>query len=252
MINFGIIAFLKYLNLKLVRETRIEKVNLPRISYPFYLRTQTSDISAFRQIFSHKEFGIKFQFLPKNIIDAGGYIGLAAIYFANRFPNAQIVSIEPEKSNFDLLKRNVSFYKNINPLKKALSNLSNQVLNIVDKGYGEWGSVTISEENSQEEKIIDAVKTITVEEIMRENDFEHIDILKMDIEGTEKEVFESGFDYWLPKTRCLIIELHDDIKKDASKNVLAAIKKYDFRQFKKGENLVFINKDKKFFEGFNI
>lgn len=37
---------------------------------------------------------------PRFIVDAGANIGLAAVYFTNRFKDATIVSIEPEQSNF--------------------------------------------------------------------------------------------------------------------------------------------------------
>ena len=244
MKEFSLIAFFKYLRLKLIKESRVEKVGLPGVLYPLSLRTKTSDVSALRQIFSHKEYAIDFPFEPKIIIDAGGYIGFASIYFANRFPDATIVTLEPEKSNYQLLQKNVRNYQNIHPQNKAIAQKANQSFDIVDKGYGKWGAVTVSKEKSQNEKIIDSVTTTSIDALMAENHFEHIDILKMDIEGTEEEVFESNFETWLPKTKCLIIELHDDIKKNATKNVLAAIEQYNFTQFKKGENLVFINNNK--------
>src|ERR1700757_2189967 len=40
------------------------------------------------------------------IIDAGANIGAAALQFLSNFPNARIVSIEPEASNYALLLRN--------------------------------------------------------------------------------------------------------------------------------------------------
>jgi hypothetical protein len=63
----------------------------------------------------------------------------------------------------------------------------------------------------------------------------------MDIEGSEKEVFESSYEYWLPKTRMLIIELHDNMKNGTSKSLFAAISKYDFSFDMRDENLIFTN-----------
>jgi hypothetical protein len=69
----------------------------------------------------------------------------------------------------------------------------------------------------------------------------HIDILKLDIEGSEKEVFETGYEHWLPKINILIIELHDKMKKGCSRAVFNAISKYDFSFDIKGENIIFTN-----------
>ena len=68
-----------------------------------------------------------------------------------------------------------------------------------------------------------------------------IDILKIDIEGSEKEVFQHGYADWLPKIKVLIIELHDRMVPGASAAVFSAINQYDFSVDIKGENLVFTN-----------
>ena len=47
-------------------------------------------------------------------------IGLAAVFFANRHPNAEIVAIEPEHQNFEILRKNVEPYSQIRPLEAAL------------------------------------------------------------------------------------------------------------------------------------
>ena len=70
-----------------------------------------------------------------------------------------------------------------------------------------------------------------------------IDILKIDIEGAEKELFSSGFENWLPRTKILFVEVHDDMKKGSSKSVFNATSKYNFRFTMQHENLVFINED---------
>ena len=88
MKEFSLIAFFKYLRLKLIKESRVEKVGLPGVLYPLYLRTKTSDVSALRQIFSHKEYAIDFPFEPKIIIDAGGYIGFVSKDFIKQCEEA--------------------------------------------------------------------------------------------------------------------------------------------------------------------
>jgi hypothetical protein len=61
-------------------------------------------------------------------------------------------------------------------------------------------------------------------------------LLKIDIEGGEKQLFESNYENWLPKTKCIIIELHDGVLKEAQ-NFFKAISKYDFSYFN-SENLL--------------
>ena len=74
---------------------------------------------------------------------------------------------------------------------------------------------------------------------MKKMDWDHIDILKLDVEGAEKEIFSSNYEDWLPKTKVLIIELHDRMRKGCSKVVFSAISEYNFSLDISGENLVF-------------
>lgn len=217
-----------------------DSIRLKNIKHPFRLRSGTSDIPTFNQIFTYQEYAIDLNFIPKVIIDAGANIGLAAVYYANKYPEAKIISIEPEHSNYQLLKENTEPYENIIALNYALSNEADQELSIVDNGYGNWGFMTETiSENS--ESISPTVKTITIEAIMKTYGIETIDILKIDIEGFEKELFEINSEKWLPHVHCLIIELHDRMKDGCSKSVFSAISNYDFSFSHKGENLVFLN-----------
>ena len=76
---------------------------------------------------------------------------------------------------------------------------------------------------------------------MQQFNMPHIDVLKLDIEGSEKEVFEENFEKWLPLTKVLIIELHDEMKKGCSRAVFNAMNKFDFSFDTKGENIIFTN-----------
>ena len=69
-----------------------------------------------------------------------------------------------------------------------------------------------------------------------------IDILKIDIEGAEKEVFSDNIDGWLKKTKLVIIELHEESKPGCINAVETAMRKYNFQLFlEKGENLIYLN-----------
>ncbi|MEW4922841.1 FkbM family methyltransferase [Algibacter sp. 2305UL17-15] len=218
-----------------------KNISVPGISHPIYLRKSTTDIPTFFQIFTKLEYKIPLKFDPKVIIDLGANIGLGAIYLANKHPNAKIISIEPERSNFEVLKKNTGNYKNIIPLQKAISNLDGQFIEIEDTGAGNWAFMTKVIEKNQ--STTSSVETISVKKLMELHDLKHIDILKIDIEGAEKELFESNYEDWMPVTKCIIIELHDDMKKGCSKSLFKCIGNYNFSVEFKGENLVFMNDD---------
>ncbi|AWG21478.1 hypothetical protein FFWV33_07980 [Flavobacterium faecale] len=217
------------------------KVRIPELIFPIYLRPKSSDILAFHQIFTFKEYDMNFGMTPNFIIDAGANIGLSAVFFSNKFPNATLVAIEPEKNNFDALRKNTENYPNVLLEKKALSNQDNLFFDVIDKGYGNWGFVTENKNIKGNTKIVDTVQTITIDAIMATYNLEYLDLLKIDIEGAEKILFESNYEIWLPKTKCLLIELHDGITKGSSQSFFKAISKYDFSYFNRGENLLFIN-----------
>jgi hypothetical protein len=64
-----------------------------------------------------------------------------------------------------------------------------------------------------------------------------IDILKLDIEGAEKEVF-SNCDKWLGNVRILMIELHDHLKPGCSSIVYSALAKFNFSECRNGTTIV--------------
>lgn len=238
--HYGIRGVLIYIRLKLGFTNRI---HVPHVLHPINLRKGTSDIPTFQEIFTYDEYEVDLDFNPATIIDAGANVGLASIYFANKYPKASVYCVEPEKSNFDLLKQNVAGYKNIHPLKNAISNVAGEVINVVDTGGGNWAFRTEAVESSQDKKVNDSARTITITDIIKQYGIDTIDILKVDIEGAEAQLFESGYNEWLPRTRCLIIELHDRFAPGSSRTVFKAISEYNFSYSQNGENLIFINKD---------
>lgn len=203
---------------------------------PFHLRPNTSDYYTFDQVFLRDQYHINIPFSPKTIIDAGANIGLAAVYFSHRYPNASIIAIEPSKENFEQVKKNIEQYPQIKAICSGVWNRDVHLAIINTEGVKNAFMVAETTPDNP-----NAVSAISIETIMRNEGWYTIDILKMDIEGSEKEVFESSYEYWLPKTRMLIIELHDNMKNGTSKSLFAAISKYDFSFDMRDENLIFTN-----------
>jgi FkbM family methyltransferase len=218
---------------RLKKGNPIAEIKIPGAQYPIYLRKQSSDVDTFYQIYYYKGYDIKFAFEPKIIVDCGANVGLATVYFKNQYPNATIISVEPEQSNFDMLVKNTAPYKDIHRLRMGIWNKTTN-LKIHDNGIGHWGFIT--EEVDYEDK--DTVKAISIDGIMEKYGLDHIDVLKIDIETSEKELFEKNFEKWLPKVKVLLIELHDHTKEGCTRSFFKAMVNYRFTMRYKGENVI--------------
>lgn len=216
-------------------KNKIVSFRLPGLAHPINIRAKSSDEYAFRQIFLAKEYEFEYAGTPRTIIDAGSNIGLAAVYFANRFPDARIICLEPESSNIEILRLNIKPYPNISVIQAGLWGKTSY-LRVRDLGFGNWGFIV--EESSQDDP--QAIKAVSLPDLMKEYQLETVDIVKMDIEGSEKEVLEAGNSQdWISKCNVLVIELHDRMKAGTSSALFRVL--LDARDVQvelKGENLI--------------
>ena len=93
----------------------------------------------------------------------------------------------------------------------------------------------------QTDKKDGAVEGITVDEIMRRKDVMHIDILKVDIEGAEKEVF-SNASAWIEHISVIMAELHPHISSECTRNVYNATKSFNYKAAK-GANVIIMREE---------
>jgi len=156
------------------------------------LRAGSSDFNAFLEVFDGhfydsrqfpQDAWIQAEYqaiLESNrtplIIDAGANIGMTALFFADRYPDALVVALEPEPANFNELVRHSKDSPRIRPLHAALAS-DDGTVSIVDPGLGEWGFRT---------KAGGDTTAYSIETLAKEGaPF----ILKVDIEGFEKDMF---------------------------------------------------------------
>lgn len=214
-------------------------ISFAGVKYPVNLRLNTSDLLTCVKIFFKQEYEIELTKKPGIIVDAGANIGLASIYYANKYPDAMIIAVEPEYSNFSLLKKNVAPYANIIAVNKALWG-EKAMLDIVDPRLDKWGFQTHIRKSGAKDISTMGIEGITINRLMDENKIDHIDILKVDIEGAEKEVFQSG-DTWISKVGIIAIELHDRYKMGCSRSFYNATNSFDV-EIRKGENIFLIKR----------
>lgn len=140
------------------------------------------------------------------IIDAGGFIGTAAIRLARAYPRAKVVSLEPSLENFRLLCVNVSGISNIEPINAALTT-SCGTGRLRSRGSGDWGFTLVPDVSADEGE---EVKTISFAEVLRRFGQSRVAIFKVDIEGTEDLLLRES-ELWLDYADILFIELHERI-----------------------------------------
>lgn len=201
---------------------------------PLCLRIPSSDVEVYKQVFMRNEYEFKVNREPKFIVDAGANIGLASIYFANRFPSAKIIAIEPEGNNFRLLRENCSAYPNIITLKCALWGCNTR-LHISNPESAYWGFIMAQQSADSSLSDGSEVQGVTMDEIFSKFDIDRLDIAKIDIEGAEKEVFDGTHD-WIEKTDALIVELHECFKHGCNRSFYNATNGFE-NEWTQGENI---------------
>ncbi len=175
------------------------------------------------------------------IVDAGANIGTASIYFRGNMPDAHIIAIEPARSNFELLSRNVEGL-GIELLNGAVSSSTGRA-RVVDPGRGEWAYRTVA--IAESENTADTVPQVTINDILRLHAVQAFPFMvKIDIEGAEGDLF-SGNTEWVARTPLLIVELHDWLlpKGGTSKPFLQCIAKLDRDFVQIGEDIYSIAND---------
>lgn len=160
---------------------------------------------------------------PKTIIDAGANIGTSSLFFSKKFPNSKIYAIEPENGNFEMLIRNTRNNLNVVAVKAAIWGQVDRRV-IQNRETGHWG-YTISNTENAVESTGQEIDCITINGLMDEYHIDNIDLLKMDIEGGEKDVLENSAS-WINSVDIITVELHDRICMGCDRAFYLATKNY--------------------------
>ena len=139
-----------------------------------------------------------------NVLDIGANIGLSAAYFKIKFPSAKILCYEPDENSFELLQKNVAENKweNIKCYRAAVSDKDGFLYAAADVEMASVNSQFTTNGSNEKNKV--PSKDIAV--ILQQN----FDVIKMDIEGAEWEVFKRIMEEKLiTKANHWFVEFHE-------------------------------------------
>jgi len=181
------------------------------------------------------------------IFDVGANIGMSAIYFHRRAANVRVYAFEPAPATFAVLEANMklhrvaatlfnvavssapgeasfTFYPKVTGMSGLYADpveeraLAKQFL--VNSGIDPEDAEFIVAEKFVEQK--STVELRTVAQVVAAEHVERIDLLKVDVEKAESDVFAGLGDHW-DKVRQLVAEVHDiDGRLDAMTAILHA------------------------------
>ena len=192
--------------------------------HPFLLRGRDSDTQIATAVFAKEEYATPGKDSVDLILDLGANIGYSAIYFAAHYPKAKVVAVEPAEANYLALCANTKPYANIVPLQLGVWWREARV-KIDNPGADSW-AFHFSECGEG------GVESTTVGELVRIHRGTGRVMVKMDIEGAEREIFQHGVD-WIADIDHLQIEIHHCFKE-----VFEALSSYPYSAYISGENVV--------------
>ena len=213
-----------------IREVRVRP---PGYSAAVTMRLDSSDFEVFKQIFISRQYlpvtSIKD---PKVIVDCGANAGYSALFFLEHFPHARVIAVEPDARNAALCRRNLRRHKDrAVVVEKAVWGTVAR-LGFVEETRRpgeEWG---VQVQPMQETAAPDMVEGIDIPGLMATNGVERIDLLKIDIEKSEAEVFGTNPDAWLRRVGNIAIELHGT---ECAEIFRSALRNYSFLEEQSGE-----------------
>jgi FkbM family methyltransferase len=229
-------TFRNLLAISLGRRCRLLSVR--GIAGKIRVRANDSDLVMFEQVFVNRDYGFDLSFEPSTIIDAGANAGYASLFFHRKYPKARLIAIEPDSENWETLRVNTGEIPQIQAVKGGLWS-SQQPLAVTDadapkcmislKPAGKSGP--------------DTIEGYGVEDIMKMLGVEVIDLLKIDIEGGELELFSENCLPWITKVRVFMVELHDRLRPGCAAAFYSAIRDLRFTQHQEGDIVMIINED---------
>ena len=199
------IGLRQFIAVQVGRAARLEwmKLKVRGVDRPVLCRLGHTDRATLCQVILEGDADIELPFTPRFIIDGGANVGYASVLFANRYPDATIVAVEPDSENLELSKLNLSPYKNVHLVQGGI--WTSDAWLVIDNPDANSDAFQLRE---VETEVPGAVRGHTIASLARRFGFDSVDLLKLDIEGAEEAIFSHPDRGWLDHVNALSIETH--------------------------------------------
>jgi FkbM family methyltransferase len=162
-----------------------------------------SDASSVSVIFFKREYGT----VKRNsvVLDIGANKGYFSVYAVNAAENIVVYSFEPIKDTYDSILENIKlndFQHTITPFNKGVAGSGGIRIFSITSSIS--NSMVFDLNSEKQEK----VECITLETIMKENKLSKVDLIKMDCEGAEYEIFYNTPKSYLKRISEIRMEYH--------------------------------------------
>jgi len=207
------------------------------------LRERGSDILTFTEVIQQEVYREVVTAVQDchTVIDLGANIGLASRYFADRFPNCKILAVEPNPSTAEVLRLNVEGLVangRCRTLRAAVWGSEKTLTGEAVDDPDHFSAFAVHETAAASGE--ESIAGWPMSKIIAHSGFARVDLLKVDIEGAEVELFKGDLD-WLPQVRTIAIEFHDNSREECRFDDL--MKEYGFRVVDNGSHTVLALKD---------
>lgn len=177
--------------------------------YQFACRNREEFARICQDVFEGHEYAFTTRARAPLIIDAGAHVGAATHYFKHHYPDARVLAFEANPVTFSLLRENIARnrLRDVHATQAALAPESGQIAFYTtprDDEPGAWGDSAIRHLWHEEETTaVVHVPAVTLSSLLTEP----VDLLKLDIEGSETAVLEEAAGS-LRQVREVILEFH--------------------------------------------
>lgn len=200
------IGILKALQFEILWSLRRDLIGIkvPEIGQKLYIRRFDSDVLVFEQILIDGEFSELVGQNYHNIIDGGANCGFSTAWLASFYPEAKIIAVEPNSESLKMISLNCRHFPNVEIVEGGLWS-DDGYLQIEDPDAMSW-AMKYQPGHAGEDG---GCRAYTIGRLMESTRMNNCDLLKLDIEGAEKEVF-SDAENWTHKVAAVLVEVHDD------------------------------------------
>ncbi len=171
---------------------------------PFVMRL--SDIFIIAEILHEQQYKMESR-LPANatIIDAGGNVGISAVWFLAHCPDATMHVFEPAEENIRFLSRNLESFPKAKVFVQGIG-AETDTMNLLHGAFAGMHSLLpgLAEEGAPVEQI----EVVTLADHMAAHNIARIDLLKLDIEGSELDAIH-GLGERIRDVDVIIGEVHE-------------------------------------------